>query len=158
MVKIPNVRQSDVIIVGAGVGGLVSAAKFAEAGLNTLLLERGGPMLYRDGNREIPEWSLEEYPGNNITRHDAMCYYPYNYPTTGGAAYYCPGLPEGSIAACELGGGTSVNAEQQFWPPKRYLESAFGFEGWTVDDFQPALDRVVERLPVVPTWSADGKV
>jgi len=36
-------ENSDVIVVGAGAAGIVAATRFAEAGLETLLLERGGP-------------------------------------------------------------------------------------------------------------------
>ncbi|KAM3089185.1 hypothetical protein ACMFMG_000796 [Clarireedia jacksonii] len=151
-------RSSDIIVVGAGAGGIVAATKFAESGLKTLLLERGGPMLYRDGNREIPQWSLEEYPGNNLTRHDSMAYYTSNYPGSPNAtSYYCSDLPN-VLAACMLGGGTSVNAEQQFWPPRHYLDATFGFQGWTSDDFQPAIERVAARIPPTPYWSSDNKV
>ncbi|KAM3086671.1 hypothetical protein ACMFMF_000616 [Clarireedia jacksonii] len=147
----------DIIVVGAGAGGIVAATKFAESGLKTLLLERGGPMLYRDGNREIPQWSLEEYPGNNLTRHDSMAYYTSNYPGSPNAtSYYCSDLPN-VLAACMLGGGTSVNAEQQFWPPRHYLDATFGFQGWTSDDFQPAIERVAARIPPTPYWSSDNK-
>lgn len=147
------------IVVGAGAGGIVAATKFAESGLKTLLLEAGGPMLYRDGNREIPEWTLEPYPNNTVTRHDSMAFYTSNYPGSPNAtAYYCTNLPSGQLAACMLGGGTSVNAEQQFWPPAHYLDAAYGFEGWTSFDFQPAIQRVAARIVPTPYWSADNKV
>ena len=146
-------------MVGAGAGGIVSATKFAESGLKTLLLDAGGPMLYRDGNREIPEWSLELYPNNNLTRHDTMLYYETVYPSsTNASGYWCTNLPDSQLAACALGGGTSVNAEQQFWPPTHYLDAAYGFEGWTASDFQPAIERVAARVGQTPIWSADGKV
>jgi cellobiose dehydrogenase (acceptor) len=74
-------------------------------------------MLCRDGNREIPEWSLDTYPGNELTRHDNMVYYLTNYPGSPNASsYYCTNLPDNQLAACLLGGGTSINAEQQWWP------------------------------------------
>ena len=146
-------------MVGGGAGGLVSATKFAEAGLNTLLLEHGGPMYYIDGNREIPEWSLKEYPGNNLTRHDAMMYYETNTPYQGADQYYCQNLPDSQLAVCELGGGTSVNAEQQWWPPAAYLDRTYtDFEGWSSADFQPAIERVAARIPPTTYWSADNKV
>lgn len=145
---------SDVIVVGGGPGGIVSATKFAEAGLNTLLLEHGGPMLWRDGNREVPAWTQEEYPNNTLTRHDGMIYYlaPSN------VNYFCTNLPSGLLAACQLGGGTSVNAMQQWWPPQNYLKNAFGFEGWRVADFEAAIQRTVKRIPYTPYWSSDNKV
>jgi len=143
-----------VIVVGAGAAGIVAATRFAEAGLETLLLERGGPTLHRDGGREIPEWSLEAYPNNTITRFDAMGYYYSNRRSTE-PSYYCSNAP--AQMACELGGGTAVNAEQQLWPPSRYLDDAFGFQDWTAADFQPALQRVAKRIPQTSYWSADNK-
>jgi len=101
-------QSSDIIVVGSGAGGMIAAVKFAESGLKTLLVEAGAPMYYVDGNREIPEWSLADYPGNNLTRHDAMMYYLANGPTSPGSHYYCTNLPDGQKAICELGGGTVV--------------------------------------------------
>ncbi|KAI9642064.1 hypothetical protein NHQ30_009935 [Ciborinia camelliae] len=135
----------------------LASTKFAESGLKTLLLEHGGPMLYRDGNREIPEWAEEEYPGNNLTRHDTMMYYLTNYPGTGNSSdYYCKNVA--NLASCMLGGGTAVNAAQQWWPPKKYLDNTFGnFSGWTGETFQAAIQRVADRIPPTATWSADNK-
>ncbi|QSZ36635.1 hypothetical protein DSL72_006516 [Monilinia vaccinii-corymbosi] len=147
----------DMIVVGGGAGGLVTSTKFAEAGLKTLLLEHGGPMLYVDGNREIPEWSTKQYPGNNLTLHDTMMLYFFNYPGTGpnASSYYCKNVK--NLAACMLGGGTSVNAAQQWWPPKKYLENTYNLTGWTGDVFQEAIKRVAHRIPPTPTWSIDNK-
>ncbi|RDW65183.1 hypothetical protein BP5796_09875 [Coleophoma crateriformis] len=151
-----STSEYDIIVVGGGAGGLVAATKFAESGLKTLLLERGGPMLYRDGNREIPAWAQEAYPDGDLTRHDAMAFYAFNYPgSVNASSYYCTNLPDNLLAACMLGGGTSVNAVQQFWPPAHYIDAAFGFEGWTSADFQPAIERVVARVPQTQYWSAD---
>ncbi|KAG4033704.1 hypothetical protein MFRU_004g02080 [Monilinia fructicola] len=150
--------EYDIIVVGGGAGGLVASTKFAEAGLKTLLLEHGGPMLYADGNREIPEWAEEQYPGNNLTRHDTMMLYSINYPGTGpnASSYYCTNVK--NLAACMLGGGTSVNAAQQWWPPRKYLDNTFkNFTGWTGNSFQEAIQRVADRIPPTATWSSDGK-
>ncbi|ESZ92408.1 cellobiose dehydrogenase [Sclerotinia borealis F-4128] len=150
--------EYDIIVVGGGAGGLVASTKFAESGLKTLLLEHGGPMLYVDGNREIPDWTLEEYSGNNLTRHDAMMYYATNYPGTSpnAGSYYCTNLV--NLAACMLGGGTSVNAAQQWWPPRKYLDNAFeNIKGWTGNVFQEAIQRVAARIPPTATWSSDNK-
>ena len=147
------------IVVGGGPGGIVSATKFAEAGLKTLLLERGGPMFYADGNREIPAWSLAAYPGNNLTLHDAMAYYYWGYPSNLAASskYYCPDTPE--LTCCMLGGGSTVNAQQFFWPPESYLSNTFGsLSGWSSSDFQTALERVAARCPPHTTWSSDNQV
>lgn len=149
-------KNSDIIVVGGGAGGLVAATKFAESGMDTLLLEYGGPMLYLDGNRDIPSWSQAEYPGNNLTTHDGMLYYASAYDSPDN---WCTNVPSGVFAACKLGGGTAVNAAQQFWPPKKYLADTYGhIEGWTTDDFQPAIQRVASRIPPTPYWSADNKV
>ncbi|EFX02560.1 cellobiose dehydrogenase [Grosmannia clavigera kw1407] len=145
--------DNDIIVVGGGPGGIVSATKFAEAGLNTLLLEHGGPMLWRDGNREVPAWTQKEYPNNTLTRHDGMVY----YLAPSDVNYYCLNLPTGQRAACQLGGGTSVNAMQQWWPPRAYLENTFDFDGWTVADFDAAIHRTVKRIPHTPYWSTDNK-
>lgn len=116
-------------------------------------------MLYADGNREIPEWAEEQYPGNNLTRHDTMMLYSINYPGTGpnASSYYCTNVK--NLAACMLGGGTSVNAAQQWWPPRKYLDNTFkNFTGWTGNSFQEAIQRVADRIPPTATWSSDGKV
>lgn len=116
-------------------------------------------MLYVDGNREIPAWSEEAYPGNNLTRHDTMMLYSINYPGVSpeAAGYYCKNVK--NLAPCVLGGGTAVNAAQQWWPPKRYLDDTFkNFNEWSGDVFQEALQKVADRIPLSTTWSADGKV
>lgn len=111
-------------------------------------------MLWRDGNREVTEWSEKAYPNNTLTKHDGMIYY-LDPPSVN---YYCTNLPYSQRAACQLGGGTAVNAMQQWWPPKAYLNNTFGFEGWTVDDLEAAIERVVTRIPHTPYWSTDLKV
>lgn len=148
---------SDVIVVGAGASGIIAATRFAEAGIKTLLLESGGPFFSRDGGTAIRDWQKAIDPHTNITRHDSMGFYAFNLDTGPGAsAFYDSSVPV--LAPRGIGGGTGVNAAQQFWPPRRYLDNAFGFEGWTADDFQPALRRVERRIPTTPTISADGKV
>jgi cellobiose dehydrogenase (acceptor) len=127
--------------------------------MKTLLLERGGPMLYRDGNREIPFWSLQKYAGNNLTRHDAMAYsstHFQRYPDS--RSYYCNNIPLNQLAACQLGGGTAINGAQQFCPPRQYIDTAFGFAGWTFLDFKHAIRRVAARIPPTTYWSTDHEV
>ncbi|TKX23117.1 GMC oxidoreductase-like protein 6 [Elsinoe australis] len=146
----------DVIVVGAGASGIIAATRFAEAGIKTLLVESGGPFFARDGGQAIRDWQREIDPNTNITRHDGMGFFSNNLPTGPGAsAFYDTSVP--ALAPKGVGGGTGVNGAQQFWPPRRYLDNAFGFPGWTADDFQPALRRVERRIPTTAAISADGK-
>ncbi|PNS19707.1 Cellobiose dehydrogenase [Sphaceloma murrayae] len=151
-----NAVAIDIIVVGAGASGTIAATRFAEAGLKTLLLESGGPFFHRDGGQAIQDWQRAIDPNTNITRHDSMGFFTANLISGPGAsAFYDPSVP--ALAPMGIGGGTGVNGAQQFWPPRRYLDNAFGFPGWTADDFQPALRRVERRIPTSPVISADGK-
>ncbi|KAF4548552.1 GMC oxidoreductase-like protein 8 [Elsinoe fawcettii] len=148
--------EYEVIVVGAGASGIIAATRFAEAGLKTLLVESGGPFFARDGGQAVQPWQRAIDPNTTITRHDAMGFFSANLPTGPGAsAFYDTSVP--ALAPKGLGGGTGVNGAQQFWPPRRYLDKAFGFRGWTADDFQPALRRVERRIPTTAAISADGK-
>lgn len=49
-------RQWDAIVVGAGTAGIIVADRLSEAGLQTLLLEQGGPSYGITGGRERPDW------------------------------------------------------------------------------------------------------
>ncbi|KAF2220308.1 cellobiose dehydrogenase [Elsinoe ampelina] len=146
----------EVIVVGGGASGIIAATRFAEAGLKTLLLESGGPFFARDGGQAIQPWQKLIDPNTTITRHDGMGFFFFGLPTGPGAsAFYDSSVP--ALAPKGLGGGTGVNGAQQFWPPRRYLDKYFGFQGWTANDFQPALRRVERRIPTTPAISADGK-
>lgn len=49
-------RQWDAIVVGAGTAGIIVADRLSEAGLTTLLLERGGSSYGITGGNEKPDW------------------------------------------------------------------------------------------------------
>jgi cellobiose dehydrogenase (acceptor) len=42
--------------------------------------------------------------------------------------------------------------------PRKYLDKAFNFTGWTGYYFQEAIQRVATRIPPTATWSVDNKV
>ncbi|KAG8624595.1 hypothetical protein KVT40_007662 [Elsinoe batatas] len=120
--------NSEVIVVGAGASGIVAATRFAEAGMKTLLVESGGPFFARDGGQAIQPWQRLIDPNTNITRHDGLSFFSFGLPTGPGAsAFYDSSVP--ALAPKGLGGGTGVNGAQQFWPPRRYLDKYFGFQG-----------------------------
>lgn len=49
-------QKWDAIIIGAGTAGIIVADRLSEAGLNTLLLEQGGPSYGVTGGKEKPSW------------------------------------------------------------------------------------------------------
>lgn len=104
----------DIIVVGGGATGIIAATLAAEAGKRTLLLDVGGPSLYRDGARvQSDAWKGTEY-----ALHDLASFTGVGLSSDSKyfqAEEWCTKVPgEGAYAApCILGGGTAVNAQQQ---------------------------------------------
>ena len=139
----------DYIVVGSGAGGIPFATKVAEEGdcATVLLLEYGGPSLYRTGGR----WQAPWMEGQELTPFDM-------WSTTNVAAQNRTNFCDDETtenAACVIGGGTAVNAGQSFTPPSRYWDKYFP-EGWKAKDVAEEVQNVRSRSPTSPTPSTDG--
>jgi choline dehydrogenase-like flavoprotein len=119
----------DVCIVGSGAGGGVAAAVLSAAGLDVVVLERGG--YYDDGDFDGGELAalMTLYSGAPTATHDQSV---------------------GLIAGSCLGGGTVVNYSTSFRTPDdvRAEWAAHGVPAFASADFTASLDAVCERLGV----------
>jgi long-chain-alcohol oxidase len=119
----------DVCIVGSGAGGGVAAAVLSQAGLDVIVLERGG--YYDDADFDGAELRALTtlYAGAPAATHDQSV---------------------GLIAGSCLGGGTVVNYTTSFRTPDdvRAEWAAHGVPAFASDEFTQSLDAVCERLGV----------
>ncbi|MFF2087522.1 GMC family oxidoreductase N-terminal domain-containing protein [Nocardia sp. NPDC058176] len=137
----PTTLDCDVVVVGSGAGGGAAAAVLAEAGLDVVVLERGG---YYD-DRDFGDGEL-----------DAL------------TSLYAPGpaaSAEGQItlvAGTCLGGGTVVNWSTSLPTPDRVRAewADSGVPQFATDEFGDALTAVSERIGVTdrksPLSARDG--
>jgi long-chain-alcohol oxidase len=121
--------ECDVCIVGSGAGGGVAAAVLSEAGLDVVVLERGG--YYDDADFDGAELSSFErlYSGSPGATHDQSV---------------------GLVAGSCLGGGTVVNFSTSFRTPDdvRAEWAAHGLPAFASDEYTVSLDAVNVRLGV----------
>ncbi|WP_328391482.1 GMC family oxidoreductase [Nocardia sp. NBC_00416] len=125
----PGTLTCDVVIVGSGAGGGTAAAVLAEAGLEVIVVERGG---YYDD---------QDFGAGELAGLQQL---------------YSPGpaaSAEGQItlvAGTCLGGGTVVNWSTSLATPEsvRAEWAALGANQFGTDEFTESLDAVVRRLGV----------
>jgi choline dehydrogenase-like flavoprotein len=119
----------DVCIVGSGAGGGVAAAVLSQAGLDVIVLERGG--YYDDADFDGAELRAltTMYAGAPGATHDQSV---------------------GMIAGSCLGGGTVVNYSTSFRTPDdvRAEWASLGVPAFASADYTASLDSVCERLGV----------
>jgi long-chain-alcohol oxidase len=119
----------DVCIVGSGAGGGAAAAVLSQAGLDVIVLERGG--YYDDADFDGAELAAltQLYSGAPAATHDQSV---------------------GLIAGSCLGGGTVVNYSTSFRTPDdvRAEWAAHGVPAFASADYTASLDAVCERLGV----------
>ncbi len=127
--------NSDVVVIGSGFGGSVTALRLAEKGYNVCLLERGRRYGYGEFPRHTREvknlfWDPEDdlyglYEANYFRKSDAYI-----------------------IAGSGLGGGSLVYANVLMRMPEDFFKTWPG--GITRQQLEPYYDRVIEMLEASP--------
>jgi long-chain-alcohol oxidase len=130
----------DVVVVGSGAGGGCVAGRLAQAGLDVVVLEKGGYRAEADFTHLEPEATRDLYLyGMTIASTDLNCRI---------------------IAGSTLGGGTVVNYTTSFRTPSYVLEEwtrLTGIDAFVSGEFGESLDEVSERLGVNTNSSAAGR-
>jgi choline dehydrogenase-like flavoprotein len=129
----------DVVVVGSGAGGGVMAGLLAEAGMEVVVLEKGG----NPGSHDFTQ-----VEGDMLSRY---------YLDSGLIMTQSGSLP--ILAGSCLGGGTAVNYTTSFpLPPATRAEwdQRSGLTLFSSPRFQRSLDRVALRLDVGTRWTTPG--
>ncbi|KXS95991.1 hypothetical protein AC578_8100 [Pseudocercospora eumusae] len=139
----------DVIVVGAGPAGIVTAARMSEAGKKTLLLEQGGPSYYITGGQHRPHW----LDNTQLSRVDVPGLYKSIFSDQGNLT--CQGKVD-AFTGCTIGGTSAINAELFFQPPASDFDRYFP-NTWKSIDVANAIAKVHKTQPSTDTPSKDGK-
>jgi long-chain-alcohol oxidase len=135
-----TVLECDAVVVGSGAGGGVVAGLLAEAGMDVVVLEKGG----NPGSRDFTQ-----VEGDMLSR----------YYLDGGLIMTQSGsLP--ILAGSCLGGGTAINYTTSFpLPPatRGEWDRLSGLTLFSSPRFQRSLDRVEMRLDVGTRWTTPGR-
>jgi long-chain-alcohol oxidase len=129
----------DVVVVGSGAGGGVVAAELARAGLDVVVLEKGGYAAERDFHHQEGEAYRDLYLyGLTLTTGDLACRI---------------------VAGSTLGGGTVVNFSTSFPTPPAVLAQwaeVSGVEAFASGEVAASLEAVAGRLGVTTGQSRPG--
>jgi long-chain-alcohol oxidase len=129
----------DVVVVGSGAGGGVAAAELARAGLDVVVLEKGGYAAERDfGHQEGDAYRDLYLYGLTLTTDDLACRI---------------------VAGSTLGGGTVVNYSTSFATPPEVLTewaATSGVAAFVSGEVDDALAAVAGRLGVTEGESRPG--
>jgi choline dehydrogenase-like flavoprotein len=129
----------DVVVVGSGAGGGVVAAELARAGLEVVVLEKGGHAAERDFTHQEGDAFRDLYLyGSTLTTDDLACRI---------------------LAGSTLGGGTVVNYSTSFPTPPAVLAewaAVSGVDAFVSGEVAASLDAVAARLGVTDTESRPG--
>jgi long-chain-alcohol oxidase len=129
----------DVAVVGSGAGGGVVAAELARAGLDVVVLEKGGHAEARDFAHQEGDAYRDLYLyGSTLTTDDLGCRI---------------------LAGSTLGGGTVVNYSTSFPTPPAVLAewaAVSGVDAFVSGEVAASLDTVATRLGVTDTQSHPG--
>ncbi|MBZ0296810.1 MAG: GMC family oxidoreductase [Anaerolineae bacterium] len=132
----PTTLYTDALVIGSGAGGGVVAGELSAAGLDVIVVEKGGYYAETDFHgREM-----------DSTRH--------LYERQGVLATTDLGVT--LLAGSALGGGTLINWTASLRPPEHVLHEwcdRYGFSAATGADFQHSLDCVLERSGVTTAES-----
>jgi choline dehydrogenase-like flavoprotein len=126
----PEILEADVIIVGSGCGGAVSAKNLAEAGHRVLVVEKGY------------HWTPDHFP---MAESDG-----WNHLFMNGAFISSDDTSTSIVAGQSWGGGGTVNwsasLQTQGYVRREWAERGLPF--FTSAEFQKSLDRVCDRMGV----------
>lgn len=142
---VPAKLDCDVVIVGSGAGGAVTAHTLASAGLSVIVIEEGGPANGADRPKTLEDGLFDVYRDNGIT-------------TTLGTPIIS--MPMGRA----VGGTTVINSGTCFRTPDPVLHSwtRRGITAVSPEDMAPLFDEVEEVIGVAPTTDdalgANGEV
>ena len=129
----------DVVVVGSGAGGGVAAAELARAGLDVVVLEKGGYAAERDFTHQEGDAYRDLYLyGLTLTTDDLACRI---------------------LAGSTLGGGTTVNYSTSFPTPPAVLAewaAVSGVDAFVSGEVAASLEAVAGRLGVTEAQSRPG--
>lgn len=130
--------EAEVVVVGSGAGGAVSAKEISEAGVDVALLEEGGYLRYPDFNQREEDMYRRLYrdQGAQSTRD----------------------LSINILQGRAVGGSTIINNCICFRTPDRVLarwRDEFDLQNLDPGSLQPYFERVEETLGVVPILPAE---
>ncbi len=129
----------DVVVVGSGAGGGVAAAELARAGLDVVVLEKGGYLAERDFSHQEGDAYRDLYLyAMTLTTDDLACRI---------------------VAGSALGGGTVVNYSTSFATPPAVLAewaATSGVEAFVSGEVEASLEAVAGRLGVTEDQSRPG--
>lgn len=131
MVTAPTTLYTDVLVIGSGAGGGVIAGELSAAGLDVIVVEKGGYFTEAD------------FTGCELDSTDHLLERRGMFATTD--------LGILVLAGNALGGGTLINWSASLRPPEYVLwewETKFGFYGAGGLAFQRSLDAVAARINV----------
>ena len=134
--EVSRTIEADVVIVGTGAGGGVTAEILADAGFNVVLIEEG-PL------KSSTDFRMREAEA-----------YPELYQES--AARKTEDKAISILQGRCVGGGTTVNWTSSFRTPPATLAHwarAFGIEGFGSDDLTPWFERMESRLSIA-RWTA----
>ncbi len=123
--------QADAVIIGSGAGGGVMASELAAAGLDVIVLEKGG------------YYAESDFSGLELSSNRKM------FENQG--LFATADLGVVLLAGSTLGGGTVINWSASFRTPEtvtREWEQVYGVGGFTGKNYQAALDSVCKRINV----------
>jgi choline dehydrogenase-like flavoprotein len=126
----PEVIETDVVIVGSGCGGAVSAKNLAEAGYRVIVVEKSY------------HWSPDHYP---MAEADG-----WNHLFMNGAFISSDDTSTSIVAGQSWGGGGTVNwsasLQTQGYVRREWADAGLPF--FTSAEYQESLDRVCDRMGV----------
>ncbi len=131
-----TILSTDVVIVGSGAGGGVVAGELSAAGLDVIVLEKGG------------YYAEADFDGRELSAAQRM------FENRGFLATSDLGVVV--LAGSTLGGGTTINWCASFRTPDYVLqewEDTYGVTGYTGQAYQDALDTISQRIHVDPDES-----
>ena len=131
----------DVVVIGSGFGGAVTACRLSQAGRSVCILERGR------------RWRKEEFPRTTGQAAKAFWDPKRNY----GFLEYRAFKRIDVIQGCGVGGGSLHYFNVQFLPPREIFEKNAWPKNLTYDILYPYFDLVRDMLDAAPLTPPPGR-